>query len=193
MSTIKKIQNGGFFLHNKGILFEINRTVLHPLGFNIGIEKTEKTFSIVEVNQKGEVGYIESSLTLHELHDKFKNKSERLADEKQFGEKRKKKNEKSFFEIIEKLSKLEEKHGGKFPFLGSEFIITREKDGHKEGAGVKISDTLDDVREEEEGLTFTAKYIEKTQERFSAYLKKEGNIYQKKRLSKLGFIVQSNS
>ena len=51
------INDGAKFLHNNGIMFDINRKVLHPLGLEMQVEKTEKRFSLMIDKKKVKVDF----------------------------------------------------------------------------------------------------------------------------------------
>ena len=90
--------------HNEGLVFLINKEVLHPLGMEIQMTKTKRKFSFFDTGKK----LIETSLDLNDIYRKFEEVEKSLSKKPKFIQTKMKK---QFEQAILDLTKLEQKAG----------------------------------------------------------------------------------
>lgn len=181
--------NAASTLRNKGLIFEINRTVLHKFGYSLQIEQTDKRFSFLELDEKKQK-YIETSLTLLDLDKKLNHYHTTKIEKSNMSAKRKEKYKVKIIEIISNLGKLEKKAGGVFELHKLKFLITREKDLFNKEDHLIISNQLVNSENDPEGILFQDSMYIKGKKRYDDFLKREGLSKLKERENLLGFIVQ---
>lgn len=177
------------FLHNNGLLFEINQQILHPLGYSLDVIQTEKKFSFMGLDKAGKPLLIETSHTLGSLYEKFgvfKLQIERakLSDKVMESVK------KEFDKVLSDLTKLEPMCGAKFKVWKFTFWISRENDGHDANNGLTFKSSLS-VPDAGKQLLFEPNVFVASQKRFDEYMQKEGNLKCEIRERELGFTVQT--
>ena len=176
-----KVKGIGQF-HNEGLVFLINKEVLHPLGMELQLTQTKRKFSYFDTSKQ----LIETSLDLRDIQRKFEEEEKKLINKQKFIQTKIKK---IFENAIVDLTKLEEKAGLSIQTGKTKILITREADGHDEKEGVIFSPFIK-VKEDDQEFTYDEKGFSVYSNMLKGFFEKEGNKILEESEQKLGFMIQ---
>ena len=177
-----KVKGIGQF-HNEGLVFLINKEVLHPLGMELQLTQTKRKFSYFDTSKQ----LIETSLDLRDIQRKFEEEEKKLINKQKFIQTKIKK---IFENAIVDLIKLEEKAGLSIQTGKTKILITREADGHDEDEGIVFAPFIKVKEKDEHEFVYEEKAFEIYNNMFKEFLEKEGNELLSVRESKLGYMIQ---
>ena len=169
--------------HNEGLVFAINKEMLHPLGMEIQMTQTKRRFSFFDTGKK----LIETSLDLNDIYRKFEDVEKSLSKKPKFIQTKMKK---QFEQVILDLTKLEQKAGLSIQTGKTKILITREADGHDENEGIVFAPFIKVKEKDEHEFVYEEKAFEIYNNMFKEFLEKEGNELLSVRESKLGYMIQ---
>ena len=177
--TIKEI-------HNNGLIFLINKEVLHPLGMEIGITPTSRKFSYYDTSKQ----LIETSLELKDVLRKFEELEKTVSNKPKFIQSKLKK---MLSENIMILAKLEPKCGIEIKTGKTKVLITREQDGHDEKEGITLSPFVRTKEEPTEEFVYDKNGFDIYNKMLIDFMNKEGNFILSNREKQLGYIIQEET